>query len=59
MGKRTKKDVEEAYQRGFRDGYHEAMLHSFRAAVMTAWRTRQTRRLNERISRLVERLGSD
>lgn len=41
-GKRTKKDVEAAYQRGYRDGFTEAerLLHPLRMFLRAMWRKR-------------------
>lgn len=40
MGKRTKKDVDDAYQRGYEEGFTEAerMLNPFRIFLRSVWR---------------------
>lgn len=53
MGKRTKKDVEEAYSRGFKQGFHagfeeaESQMNQFQIYLRSLWRRRQLSQLKK------------
>lgn len=63
--KRTKKDVEDAYIRGFKQGFHagfeeaESQMHQFQIYIRSLWRKRQLRKLKEAyIRKVLENGGS-
>jgi hypothetical protein len=57
--KRTKQDVEDAYIRGFKQGFHagfeeaENQMHQFQIYLRHLWRKRQLRKLKEAYIRKV------
>lgn len=49
--KRTKKDVANAYQRGFRDGYDQAKMESVSSMFHRKWKLYQIKKLYRRAER--------